>query len=472
MTRSKASSAPTQLSRRRQSVLRLLWASALFTGAFSAPTPGHAQSKKATNPTRLSMSQAVSTTLRRHPSLRAADQATAGARSRASQARTAWIPRIKLEASYALMGPIQKLTIDTGLTLPGEDDPIRLTRELGSLHNAAAGVSVAWRAFDFGARGVRIAAAKALVDASKASKEDRRAKVAYAARAAYLAALFFEEVERITKRSLKVAQRELNDNAVKSKAGLGNDLDVARSRMRVAEISARLVEARQGRHRALTNLRLLMGLKKGDELKLTDNLKALGSRKPANLKDSKGHPLRKRLHALEQAARLEHKRLGRSFWPTLDLVGSFKYQYPKNYFETDTGGIAYMAGVRLTWNVFDGDLWRRRRREAELKVREIQAQDDTAREEIARRDADAHAKIRTARAAVRTAQKTLEAAKVYLKAAKASKKAGTGTALEVKKAADSVDKARLALLKAYFDGATAWAGHKLAQGQAAQETNP
>lgn len=413
----------------------------------------------------LSQDQAVIRAVGRHPAVDASKLAAQAARAKVSMSKTGWLPRVRIEGGYMLMGPVQRLHMEVDPGIPGID-PIVIDDELGSLHNASVGVSVAWRAFDFGARDVRTAAARALVAASKAETAERAAQIAYAARAAYLAVLFFQEMEGVTARSLKVARAELREHKLRRRVGMGNDLDVARASIRVAELRAQQSRAGQERGRALVTLRILLGLKPGAKLRLTDSLTKLGSAPVKPRARPRLHPSRLRLRALERASGLEVKRLGRSWWPTIDLVGQVKYQYPKSYFENDQAGLFYSLGVRLSWNVFDGDLIRRQRRQARYKESQVKALARATDEEISRNLSDAGAKVRIAASSVRSAKRTLKAAHVYLKAARISQKSGMTTALEVRKAEEKVDQASLGEIKAYFDGGLARAAHLLAQGKA------
>ena len=414
----------------------------------------------------LSQEEAVKRAVGRHPAVDASKMASRVARAQVSMAKTGWLPRVKVEGGYMLMGPVQRLRLEVDPGIPGIA-PIAIDNQLGSLHNASVGVTVAWRAFDFGARDVRTAAAKALVAASKAETAERAAQIAYATRAAYLAALFFEELTTVTAGSLKVARAEQREHRLRRKAGVGNDLDLARADIRVAELVARYSKAQQERGRALVTLRILLGLGPGASVRLTDSLRKLGVAPVTTRAKPQLHPSRLRLRALERASRLEYKRLGRSWYPTIDLVGQVKLQYPKNFFENDVAGLFYSVGVMVTWNVFDGDLIRRQRQAAEHKVSQVKALARANNEEISRRLSDAGAQVRIARSSVLSAKRMLRAANVYLQAARISKKSGLTTALEVRKAEEKVDQAHLGEIKAYFDGALARADHLRAQGKVA-----
>lgn len=416
----------------------------------------------------VSQEGAVRRAVARSPVVRAARHGASAARARVRQARTAWLPRVKLQGGYQLIGPVSQLSIVQQVDPMPE--PISITRDIGSLHNASVGLSVAWRAYDFGARDVLAKAAEAQAAAARAEGAERAAQVAYATRASYLATLFFEEMARVTRRSLQTARAEQRNERIKKKAGVGNDLDLARIQSRVADLEARLTRARQERARALTTLRILLGLPAGATLQLTDSLERLALAPPGKGEGgSAKHPSLIRLGALRRAARLQLKRQFWSYFPTLDVVGQVKYQYPKNFFETDKAGFAYMAGVLLTWNVFDGDLLRRQRAESRARIRQVESLQRATREEVTRKSADARAKVRIAQASAASARKMVSAADVYVRAARTARAAGTGTALEVRKAADALDGARLALAKAWFDSGLARAEQLLAEGRVARE---
>jgi len=438
----------------------------VITALLLAGMPRGAEAQARSSAHALSQDQAVRRAVGRHPAVDASKMASRAAKARVSMAKTGWLPRVKLEGGYMLMGPVQQMRLAVDPGIPGVD-PIVMENDLGSLHNANVGLTVAWRAFDFGARDVRTAAARALVAASKAETAERAAQIAYATRAAYLAVLFFQEMAGVNARSLKLALAERREHQIRKKAGVGNDLDIARSDIRVAELKSNLARSKQESGRALVTLRILLGLKPGESLRLTDNLKQLGSTPVTSRAKPRLHPSRLRLRALQKASRLEVRRLGRNWWPTIDLVGQVKYQYPKNYFESDTAGLFYSVGVKLSWNIFDGDLIRRQRRQARFKESQVKALARATGEEISRKLSDAGAKVRIAASSAKSARLMLAAAHVYLKAARISKKAGMTTALEVRKAEEKVDQASLGEIKAYFDGALARAAHLLAQGKGA-----
>ncbi|TNF36506.1 MAG: hypothetical protein EP329_05145, partial [Deltaproteobacteria bacterium] len=121
----------------------LPWLVAVATASAPAPdgvaTPG-------------SLDAVVSAVVARHPALAAKHTAADTSRIQASQADHAWLPQVSADGWYRYSQPLPTLSFDTGLTIPGQTEPMKIERELGTPHSAGAQVTVGWRAWDFGAR--------------------------------------------------------------------------------------------------------------------------------------------------------------------------------------------------------------------------------------------------------------------------------------------------------------------------------
>lgn len=123
--------------------------------------------------------------------------------------------------------------------------------------------------------------------------------------------------------------------------------------------------------------------------------------------------------------------------------------------ETDKAGLVWAAGVKLSWEAFDGGLRARQAEELDARRAELMALRQAAGEETERRVLDADAALHTAMAASVSAAAQVEAAQAYLDAARAGESGGTATALEVRQAEEALDQARLAEIKARVDKAVA-----------------
>ncbi|MGM0576905.1 MAG: TolC family protein [Myxococcota bacterium] len=418
----------------------------------------------------MSLDEAVERALTRHPTVQAARHAEDGAEARTDQARTAWLPRVEVEGAYRYSRPVPDLSFETDIQLPGQPGPLTIDREIGTAHNASVQATAGWRALDFGARSARIRAAEAMERAAGAEGRERALEVAWAVRAAYAGVLLFEDVEEVTRRALETTRAGLEEARAGREAGLAADVTVAGAESRVATLEARLEEAHRRREKAATTLRLLLGLPEETALGLSDDLADLGEE--VRSEPDGAHPRREGLEAAQAAVEAREESVRRSALPALDLFATGGYRHPQTFVETDAGPF-WAAGLSLTWEVFDGDLRRRQRAELDARRAELDDLDEAAREDLVRRRREARGDLDIARAARRSADKRVESARVYLEAARGALDAGTGTALEVRRAEEAVDAARLEVVRARFDAALAradWlraAGHARAPGTAA-----
>ena len=396
----------------------------------------------------LSVEEAVRRAIDRHPGIASSADSAAAALETVGQAESAYWPRLTLTSSYRYSGPTPELVIDTGVVVPGQTEPLVFENELGTPHNAQVGLQVGWRVFDWGARSAMVDAARASVAATSAEGESRAVEIAYAVRANYMAAQFYEEIVGITERALATANQYLLDRETRLVVGVGREVEVAAAAARVAELEARLVDAQGQQELARNTLELLMGSAGGAVLKLTDGLEMMQTRTVVG--DPAASPQLSGLTALGEALDSQADATARSFWPTLDVGANAAYQFPETFVNTEEAGLAYSVGAILTWELFDG--FQRRHREAELRNR-VDATDNARAallEELERSQIDAELRRNAARARADAAQRQLEAAEAYLRAATSALDSGAGTALDVLEAEGAIDAAHLSVLQARF----------------------
>ncbi|MCB9524523.1 MAG: TolC family protein [Myxococcales bacterium] len=408
----------------------------------------------------LTVDEAVARALARHPATAAAQHGVAAAEARADRVGSAWLPRVSAVGQAVIRGPIPTLTIDTGLTPPGASAPLAIEREIGQRYTASGTLEVAWRALDFGERAAMADAAEAGVAASRADAAARAVELGWAVRQSYAAAAFFQDVVRVSVQAAQTAQKDVADAQARVAAGLGAPVDVAAAQSRLAERQAQLADGQAGVAQAHATLRLLLGLPADAPLTLDDGLEALAAAAPGT-PGAAPDALKARAGAAAKAA--EAQAVDRSFWPTLDLMGSAGVADPRTFVETEPG-FTWQAGARLTWPLFDGDQRRRHLRQLEAEAQALRAAADAADEGAARARAEADTRTAAAQAQLHTAQARVDAAQTWLTAAQAARDAGAATALDLERARDRLDGARVAVARARFDAARAQADRLKADG--------
>jgi len=272
-------------------------------------------------------------------------------------------------------------------------------------------------------------------------------------------------------RAPATANEDRAQQVLRKQAGLGDDLALAAVDARVAELEARQSDLREKRAQALNSLALLLGRRADETVRPTETLAQLAGAATLRATEPVGtHPSIARLDAIGRGVRAQSVALGRQGLPALDVFGLVAWQYPKSFFETDASGVVYALGAAFSWDVFDGGMRSKQQRELEEKAAEIGALKRAADEDLVRRRADARSTLRASHGALRAARRALEAAEVYARIARTAAGAGTGTQLDVRRADDGVDRARLALLSAQYDAAMALGALWHAEGRAALQT--
>ena len=409
-------------------------------------------------PPALSLDEAVAMALARSPTLAGARASSEAHAARVEAAETAWLPRLTLEARYRYLGPVPELTLDTGLTLPGQSEPLVMRRALGSEHNAEVALSAAWRALDFGVRAARIDAARGLARAAEREADARVVEVAYATRVAYLGLLLADEGARTTDAALALARATRDDLARRKDAGLASPLGLAGAELRVAELEARAADAAEGVARARDALATLIG----QPASARDTLEGALVDQPAAL--GAEHPSLTRLRATEGAFAAQALAARRAPLPTLDVFARAGVQSPATLVDPDELGVAWLAGVSLTWDLFDGGLRAAEAREADARASEARRGREALSEELERARAEAEARRASAEVQLATAERRLRAAETYLVAARGALDAGTGRATDLQAAEVGLDEARLARARALHQRALAEAQRRRALG--------
>jgi len=408
---------------------------------------------------------AVRLAVRRSPALAGAAAAGEAARARVDAAGSAWLPRVGVEARYRYQGPLAELVLDTGLTLPGQTEPLVVRRELGSAHNADAFVTIGWRALDLGVRAARVDAAEAAARAAALDEEARAVELAFATRVACLGLLLAEEGERVTQAALRLALETREDVARRREAGLGSAAALAGADLRVTELEARASDASVQVAVARVTVESLIG----PGVRLGDTLETALMERPTTRAE---HAALGRLRASEAALADQGRAIRASRAPTLDVFARAGVQYPATLADSDEAGLAWVAGATLTWEIWDGGRIAAESDEAGARAREARHGREALAEEPARVQAEAEARTIGAEAQLATVERRLAAAETYLVAARGALAAGVRRATDVQAAEGGLDEARLTRAKALHQRALAEAQRRRALGFTTVETTP
>ena len=279
-------------------------------------------------------------------------------------------------------------------------------------------------------------------------------------RLAYYDVLLAAQQIVVHEASVKLLQKELEDQQHRLDAGTVPKFNVLRADVAVANERPNLIHARNQYRITKNNLANLLGYNLPRDvwenlpLDLTDNFDTA----PWNvvLPDAIQQALARRTELLALRKQVELQDLNiinakSGYKPTVQLFAG--YNFMNNSFSTDVGNEldGWNAGAQASWSIFDGLLTRG-------KIVQARAQFARAKTDLADQSRQIELAVRTAYSDFIEARETLESqAKVQeeadeaLREARARAEAGTGTQLDVLDAQTSLTQARTTQIQAQHD---------------------
>jgi len=229
-----------------------------------------------------------------------------------------------------------------------------------------------------------IRAANDLTEAARLEVSRARFKLDEEVRNRFYRALAAQRLLGVAEQNMKTLEDHLGRAKLSEKSGYGTQYDVLR-------IQANLEEARAEQDQANDNVALsrralteVMGLKDEDNRPLAGDLPVLKETDvPKNLNASVENREDFQAQSLRESAAGEAQSASRSFWvPSVSLFAQEQFYKFGDVDPTIVANSslqnAYAAGIRLTWNIFDGGASLARQKEANAASQEASAETEVA----------------------------------------------------------------------------------------------
>jgi outer membrane protein TolC len=443
----------------------------LVVTALCGGAPRGADAGLHTPPDTLTVAQAVRLSLQANPTIEAAAQASRAASAAAREARSAWFPEVRGEASYRRLSE----NVDYTVTLPGQSGAGTelVTFAPAILNRYAARASVTQPLFT----GFRIPnqqdAAQARTQAARARVGAAEQAVAFETRAAYWDLYRARAQARAAAKSADQIQRRLVDVQNQRAAGRATAADVLRVKARRDRVRAERLRARNAVQRARRTLNDQMGRPLDTPVALADTVRISQNERPVNALVERALQRRPDLRALRQTvqARTAAVDVAQADWfPQVALTGSYLYARPNEQLfpPEDRFQGTWTAGVELSWTLSLGA-------RTDAATDRARAQRRQARYELQDRRTSVRAEVRTqaetvgeARTAVRAATTSLESARAAYRAVRSRFEEGMVVVSDLLDAERTLREARSQLAAAQADYALARAALARAVGRSVE----
>lgn len=299
---------------------------------------------------------------------------------------------------------------------------------------------------------------------------DTRQKVINATKKSYFTYLVAQEIVKVQQSQLKNAEQILSDIEKRRQQGTLTDYDFTAAKVQVAQAKNSLLEAQNTILPLANNLKLVLGLKKEDHLKLTEPIEVLKNEFVLEEDPSEILSQNSTLKQLELDIEVKKNQIElakSAFYPTLDAVGVYNYQAQEDGFNlADYQWVnTSFVGLQLQFSIFNGNITRNKVEQAKIARDIVEEQKEYTTEAIQMQLQELLSHLDFTKRKIEVQQENMDLTEEALNLVKKRYQFGIGTFLEVNNAELSYTQARLFWLQAISNYRTTYYDYQLLIGQ-------
>ena len=395
----------------------------------------------AQSPRVLTLEQAVDFALKNYPAVRASLERINAAQAGIGLARTNYLPRADMlwQTNRATDNNITGLLLPQSVIAP-ITGAVTLSPSNQSAWGSAAGLLFSWEPFDFGYRGAKVDAARAVRNRAGAESSLTRLDVAVATVNAYLTVLAAEQTEQAARADVErretfnKAVRVLVDNQLRAGA------DASRAAAELARAKVNLARARQQEQISKATLADILGIADASVEVTAGSVFGPPPDGPLQTTALTAHPAAQVEQARIAEARAQIHVLDRTYYPKFyfqsAVFGRASGFAPAGNFLGGTNGLSpdrcnWALGVTLTFPLFDIFSIRSRKAIESANERVEAARYDQTLQDLTGQFRKAQASLEGARHVAENTPLELDAARTTENQERARYQAGLATLVDV-----------------------------------------
>lgn len=403
----------------------------------------------------LSLADTINIALRQSPRMQAAQKQVEVAQGLAVETRAIAIPKLGIAGNY-------KAVEDSAVDNPPAIEGFSFT--FGTAQNWQSQVQLVQSIYEGGRILSSLRAARLLKERALLDYQVALADLVLDVQVAYNAVLLGEQQIRVNEASIELLTRELKDEQRRFDAGTVPRFNVLRAEVELANAAPELSRARNNSRIARNHLANLLGFNVSPEESLDIPLKLSGQLQAetwtVGLPDAIAMALKQRLELeslrkTQSLRREEWTSAKGAYQPSLQAFGGYdahNSMFSDNLTDEVDG---WMAGVRLSWDIFDGGRTAGRVKQARARYDLAGIELDDAHRRIQLEVRTAYSTFTEAWEVLESQRKVQEQAEEALRLASARNAAGTGTQLDVLAAQTALTDARTTQVRALYEYANA-----------------
>jgi outer membrane protein len=345
----------------------------------------------------LSLPEAISLALARHPSIEAAKAQTNAAASRTLQARAGFQPKVNYAESFqSSNNPVFAFsTLLSQRRFTASNFAIDALNRPGFVNNFQSQLTVDQLLYDFG--GVRANVQAAQIGQKLSAEQERHARmrlIAHVARS-YHSVTLAEEFLKAAQRAVTAAEADLTRAIAVRDAGRATDVDALSLRVHLAAMREQQIQRQSALDIARATLNDALGQPLETPILLSTPLSSPAAAPPPTPSD---RPELRQAQLSIELAQTQVAAVRSALFPQITTRAAFEAD--RGRFVNQAGANWYVA-AGLRWNLFNGFTDRARREEATQSLFRAQAQKRETASSL-------NLELRQAQAAISAAQQRLE----------------------------------------------------------------
>ncbi len=209
----------------------------------------------------LTLEKIIAIVVQTHPMVKEAAESVNSANAGIGLAKSGYFPTIDATASYARIGPADKMTF-----------PMLGTFQLYPSDNYAASVNVYENIYDFGKTHRNVNFAKEVKTLNEQSIEQVKQKLAYTATMIYYSMVYLQEAIIINKDQLKTLQEHLDFIQKKHDAGSATQYEILSTQVKISTVESAGIDLQTSLKNQRSELNSLMGQTENTDFAVKEQL--------------------------------------------------------------------------------------------------------------------------------------------------------------------------------------------------------
>jgi outer membrane protein len=414
----------------------------------------------------LSLEQAVETSLKNHPNLKAADSQVEGAQANVLKSKSGFLPKVTLSETWSKSdNPLMVLgtKLNQASVTPADFNPV-VMNDPDPMANYNTRLSVIQPVFNGGKEYLGIKQARLASDAAAQERVRARQETVFNVVKAYYGLLLAKEYDKVAIQSLETSAANVKLADTRYKAGAVLQSDLFRAKVQYAEVKEMATRSGNSVKLARANLNFAMGVPQESEYAVEGALTAQNMKDDLDGMIAGAIALRPDLSSLNlnrKNAEVTISQARTDYVPSLNLMGQMDWNSDR-LAGNDAKSWAVMAV--LQWNLFDGLVTTSRVREASANAGRMRAMEEQMRSGVQLQVRQAYYNLQASLERIAATSSSVQEAEEGFRIVQKRYEAGMTTLVDVLGAENALIRSRTGALQALYDNNVAAAELKLAAG--------